>query len=434
MKRLGFVCLQVLALSVCLASAALAQPAPAAVVEWSKAHARPLVSLESLSNRDLEAFAKPIGRARVIGLGEPQHGLHESFVFRNAFAKFAVESLGVTAIAVESGYTESVAVDDYVVGRGALTPSIVAAVFSWSSDTSYDENRQFIDWLRSYNARATTRRKVHFYGIDLTGGRGGRFTEARRALDAALDYVASVDPNQGRDLRKRIDPLIPSFASGPYDSLSAEQQNALSTSIEDLAGLFERRSAVWPSATSREAFDRAYRSAIVARQLNQNFRSAAAESNPQAQRESAMANNLMWALQREGDQGRILLYEASWHISKGPMESDRWGSSLGEHLQASLGADYFAIATSFGELKAESGDGASDSTKPDPQSAASLLSGVCRSICWIDLHEIPNQGEVFDWFSKIRPIQGGRVDKVVPAKAFDAVVYIPSVHSAKPAQ
>jgi len=63
---------------------------------------------------------------------------------------------------------------------------------------------------------------------------------------------------------------------------------------------------------SQDAFTGAYRSAVVARQLNVNFRAAAAESNPQAQRESAMAEKL---LQREGPTGRMLLYEGNWRIS-----------------------------------------------------------------------------------------------------------------------
>ena len=113
-----------------------------------------------------------------------QVGTWRSRVLRvsKSFLQFAVEALGVTAIAAESGHTESNAVDDYVLGRGDLTPAIISSVFSWSSDVA-DADRALLEWIRHYNAQPTTKRKVHFYGIDLIGGRGSRFVEARRSVE-----------------------------------------------------------------------------------------------------------------------------------------------------------------------------------------------------------------------------------------------------------
>jgi erythromycin esterase len=414
------------------AQAAGTPSVPSAVMEWGRTHVRPISpDNDTVSNTaDLVSFKNLIGDARVIGLGEAEHGIHELFAFRNRFLKFAVESLGVTAIAVETGYTESTAVDDYVLGGGELNPAIVASVFSWSSGVAYAENQALLQWIRNYNARPTVKRKVHFYGVDLTGGRAGRFVEGRHAIDSALAYVALAEPKQERALRAHLEQLEPSFTSGLYDSLTAEKKDTLTAAIDDLVSLFERRAATWPVITSREAFDRAYRSAIVSRQLNANFRAAQAESNPQAQRESAMADNLAWVLQQEEPRGRILLYEANWHISKGPMASDRWGTSLGEHMKSLLGSDYVAIATSFGEKRTAS-DKTSEVSGPDPTSAAALLSRSCTSPCWLSVREVPNQGPITEWFNTMRPIQGGRVDQMWVSRAFDALVFIPSVQSAR---
>jgi erythromycin esterase len=401
---------------------------PQPVVEWTRTHVRALDSSDGASGGEFNAFRGMIGTARVIGLGEAEHGVGEFFMLRNAFVKFCVESLGVTAITAETGYTESTAVDDYVLGRRELTPEVIGAVFSWSSDTAYAENRALLEWLRSHNNKTSTIRRVHFYGIDLTGGREGRFTQATRSLEAALAYVAATEPIQEHQLQARLRPLMSHFASGAYDSLSVDQQNALTTAIDDLISLFERRSLRWPAATSYEAFNRAYRSAIVAKQLNANFRAASAESNPQAQRESAMAENLMWVLQQEGPRGRVLLYEANWHISKGPMESDRWGSSLGEYLHSLLGSDYFAIGTSFGEKVSGAPD---TSSTADSASVARLLSEVCAARCWLNFQDVPKNGPVADWFDAVRPLQGGRVDRLVPRLAFDAQIFIRAAHPAE---
>jgi erythromycin esterase len=406
------------------------QRIPPVVVQWARAHARPLEPLGTASAAELEPFAKLFGHARVIGLGEADHGIHEFLAFRNRLVQFAVETFGVTAIAAETGFTESVAADDYVLGRGEFSPAVATSVFSWSS-VGYEENRALLDWIRSYNTRRATDRKVHFYGIDLTGGRAGRFVEARRSVDAALDYAAALEPAQERAIRSRLEPLEPHFASGVYDSLTAEQQCTLTAAIDDLVSLFKRRSAAWTAATSKESFNRALGSAIVAQQLNANFRSAAAESNPQAQRESAMAENLIRVLQQEGEKGRVLLYEANWHISKGPMATDRFGSSLGEHLRSLLGADYVAIAASFGEKQEADGGKTDASETPDPASTAALLSSVCHASCWVNLLDVPIQGPVMEWFYAVRPIQGGRVDQMNTRSAFDAQVFIRTVHSAR---
>jgi erythromycin esterase len=405
--------------------------ASASVVEWVRAHVGPLGESQG-STSDLERLTSVIGDARVIGLGEAEHGVHEFLAFRNRFLPFAVETLGVTAIAVESGYNESNAVDDYVLGRGELTPAIVASVFSWSSDVAYADNRALLEWIQHYNAQPTTKRKVRFYGIDLTGGRDGRFVEARRSIDAALSYVAIVDSAQWRSLRGRLEPLTGHFATGLYDSLTVAQQDALTATLADLAALFERRSAAWPVVTSQEAFNRAFRSAVVARQLNANFRAAAAESNPQACRESSMAENLLWVLQQRGPRERVLLYEANWHISKGPMASDRFGNSLGEYLHSMLGKDYVAIATTYGEKSVGAPGAATEVSRPDPTSISALLSRVCPSLCWLPLGAVRENGPVTEWFHKMRPVQGGRVDRAIVDKAFDALLFIRYAHPAKP--
>lgn len=399
------------------------------MVAWARAHLSPLNSVQpGGSTNDLLPLKRIIGSARVIGLGEPEHGIDEFLTFRNRLIEFLIQSAGVTAIAAETGYSESVAVDDYINGRRELNPTVVGSVFSWSFKTPYSENQTLLEWLRAYNDRSSTRRKIHFYGLDLSGGRVGRFTETHLALDATLAYVAKVDTTEARLLHQRLDPLTPRFTSTAYDSLSVADQNALTAAIDDLVNLFDRRQVKWSALTSSDAYDAARHQAVIARQLNANFRAAAAESNPQAQRETAMAQNLRWVLDREGAGGRIFLFAADWHLSKGPMVTDRWGSSLGEHLQAMLGKDYVSIGTTFNRMENGSSDGP---TYPDDGSAASMLSQVCPSQCALDLRDAPSDGPVADWFGSARALRGGRNDSLVLSKAFDGLAFIGTVRPAR---
>src|SRR5688500_15556326 len=91
-----------------MAYSAIAHCEEDAFAKWATAHALPITTLESGGNdSDLLPLESAIGAARVVALGEPRHGVHEPLAFRNRLFRFMVEQMGFTAIALESGFTES---------------------------------------------------------------------------------------------------------------------------------------------------------------------------------------------------------------------------------------------------------------------------------------------------------------------------------------
>src|SRR5581483_11161634 len=87
------------------------------LVHWARQTAVPLATLDQ-PYRDsafasLRAFA---GDARVIALGEPVHGGHEPLEFRNRLIRYAVTRLGISAVALESGFTQGNLVDQFIQG------------------------------------------------------------------------------------------------------------------------------------------------------------------------------------------------------------------------------------------------------------------------------------------------------------------------------
>jgi len=83
--------------------------------KWAATHAVPLKTVESASNdSDLLPLESAIGTARVVALGEPMHGAHEPLAFRNRLIRFLVERMGFTAIALESGFTESISARSFI--------------------------------------------------------------------------------------------------------------------------------------------------------------------------------------------------------------------------------------------------------------------------------------------------------------------------------
>ena len=77
--------------------------------KWATAHALPVTTVDSAGNdSDLLPLESAIGAAHVVAFGEPMHGAHESLAFRNRLFRSLVERKGFTAIALESGFTESI--------------------------------------------------------------------------------------------------------------------------------------------------------------------------------------------------------------------------------------------------------------------------------------------------------------------------------------
>jgi hypothetical protein len=86
----------------------IAHSADDAFVTWAAANALPMATLESSEDfSDLQCLKPVVGTARIVALGEPTHGAHEPLAFRNRLIRFLVEQMGFTAIALESGFTES---------------------------------------------------------------------------------------------------------------------------------------------------------------------------------------------------------------------------------------------------------------------------------------------------------------------------------------
>src|SRR3546814_17941701 len=87
--------------------ATAATPAEDACVAWARTHAIDLPVCSSiLSGADYSHLANGFGSERVVALGEPVHGAHETLAHRNCLFRYLVEEQGLTAIAMDTGLHE----------------------------------------------------------------------------------------------------------------------------------------------------------------------------------------------------------------------------------------------------------------------------------------------------------------------------------------
>lgn len=283
-----------------------------AFVSWARSNAIPLHSIEAGARHDDWQRLKPlIGSARVVALGEPSHGVHESLAFRNRMFQFLVEELGFTAIATESSFTDASVVSEFIAGNSAVVPRLG---FLPSA-----EDEELLLWMKAYNADSAHARKLRFYGIDLGLGGLGNSYPSPAPVRAALGYLAKTIPDESAPLRVKLEPhlaRLPGPGNGP-PVYSIAEHDELTGAIEDLVGFLDRNRPKLIALSSRQDYESAHRNAIVARQADQVFRVSPADARPggippgawkaATARDTAMADNALWALAQEGPAGRLLL-------------------------------------------------------------------------------------------------------------------------------
>lgn len=410
-------------------SATLMPPPPGALaeaVEWAHANALPLETVEPGSiDADLQPLKTLIGDAHVIGFGEGMHHTHEYLAFRNRLFEFLVEEMGVTAIGLETGATEALAANDYVLGRSEASHAAYASVFSWAPDEASEESRQLLDWMRAYNQRAATNRPLRVYGLDLTGGRSGKFTHARLALDAMLAYVDRVDTDRARSLHAVLDPLRGSFDSRKYPALPGASRDSLTGAIADAIGAFERDQVRWVEASSSFDYQRAYQQAVVARQLDMGFRCGPGR-DPQSQRDASMARNALAALQQLGPDARLMVFSYVGHIRKGPTGTDY--TPFGGYLRELIGNQYFVIGSLFNR-GAVGTAGIDEQPVPlsDPSTLnAALRAGAGRDLFYFDTRRFPASGPLADWIDRGAPLRNHPFEGR-PRQSYDVLVFVDTI-------
>lgn len=426
--------------------------APPIVLSWIRRNAIPIATTRpGVSVRDLRPLARIIGSARVVGLGESVHGVQEFFEIRHRLLRFLVEELGFTAFAMETGFAEAARINDYVLGRIDEPARWQHDWFTWGFGDE-EELQSLVRWMRSYNADPNHRRKLRFYGVDVAV----TYSSPLVAVRGAVDYVAQVDSQAtASSLRLAVDSLVRQFeGSGGsdeargvsvrrYTALPLETRNAYTASLADLINLFETRRAEYIRASSVERYEWAYHHAIVAQQMDAAFRATARSDRVEVfeTRDRAIADNVVWVLEREGANGRVVLWAHNGHLQKDKVrpEDPAWGVSApltrgGEYLDSRLGRDYVNVGFSYY-------DGASSGwmsyLRGVGESAAcgSLDAELSRAdfpTFVVDLRRVP-RGPVASWFGELRPQRNeSGYTRLSPLRAWDTVLHVRRITPARP--
>ena len=155
----------------------------------------------SIDTADLSPLLKRIGDARIVLLGEATHGTSEFYRLRERISRELIVTKGFRFIAIEGDWPDAARVDNYV--RHLEYPASEWTAFARFPTWMWRNNevRNFVNWLREYNAAAKPEMRVAFHGLDLYS--------LYVSIRSVLSYLDQVDPDAAKVARERYGCLTP---------------------------------------------------------------------------------------------------------------------------------------------------------------------------------------------------------------------------------
>lgn len=424
---------------------------------------------------DLEPLRDIIGDARLVGIGEPAHFLHEYYELKHRILRFLVERMGFTIFGFESAWSEGLAVDRWLqTGDGRLDPLLLDGITNRMGGC--EEMRAQLEWMRQWNTDPSRGAKLHYAGFDMSFW----FTTPPVAIAAAFAYLDKMDPAFAEALRPQVmagldqfvqhthspaptslapipfesfDPLFGLEEDGSaifgyrhmpavdyfkalgglttrYQTMDDATRQGLTATLSSLVTRFEDRRIRYIAESSSEEYEIARQHAVMARFTDAFYVShRLAGWHGSNVRDLIMAETTRWILDHADPGARMVISAHNGHLQK-----CRAGSFYpphttvqGEFLADWFGADYVVIGTTCdrGQVwgtELAPGDGTIDRTLAEAGARLALL----------DVSKIPQSGSVHDGFEEVRTARENHVLADLDwRQGFDALIHVDEVSHAR---
>lgn len=298
------------------------QTRPAVSVSTTGLIAKSSETFISVDEAELDPLLRRIGDARVVLIGESTHGTSEFYRTRARITERLIAENGFSFVAIEADWPDAARVDNYVRDRHiAKAPWTAFARFPtwmWRNE----ETRQFIEWLRGFNAAREPEKRAAFYGLDLYSLYG--------SIKSVTHYLESVDPELEALARHRYGCLSPWEADpAAYGRavLSDEYRACEGDVARMLVELLERQQA-YAQQDGEPFFDAAQNARLVAnaeRYYRKMYYGSRASWNL---RDSHMFETLQHILEHQGQTSKGVIWAHNSHVGDASATEMAW---RGEH-------------------------------------------------------------------------------------------------------
>ncbi len=391
-------------------------------------------------------FARALGGARLVGLGEATHGSHEDGAAKAAIIKGLVRSGAVQTVILEVNANGGRELDAFIQGEAGDPAERVrsARIFKVNKTQALAD---LIGWLRDWNRTAAT--PVRIYGIDCQA----------TAPDAllALEALRGLDPDEARRLAAPLAPIVSAEAQALrfpllIKSLTSAQLQAAMTALEALRSALERHPGT----------EEARYAALTAWQGLKAFELETADGEVTgdaetileyySRRDVFMADNILNGPAR----GAGAFWAHNIHVAGGVAAGTDYVPT-GARLREALGDSYRAVVVEYGTARFNAVPVLlpllQETAATDPQSEitwrvrqgrpAALLSRAHPGAYWVSLSDLPDNDASAKWRAMpytldwpgwmATPVQVLKMPLRVPlGKMFDVVVYIPEMTPSRP--
>ncbi|MGD2123747.1 MAG: erythromycin esterase family protein [Gemmatimonadota bacterium] len=288
---------------------------------WFEGHAVVLNSSDvGVPEPNLAALPGIIGNARIVALGEGNHGSSDFWSMRQKITEFLVEEMGFTAILMEAGFPNGFFVNDYVVNGAGSAAEAHEKLGVWR----YEEMRTLIEWMSGYNVQnGGSGRTVQYFGFDCAFG----------SWDGAIELIG--------EFLEVADP-------GVVAEVSARLANYTVADAQWIEDYFVSNSEPLIQNGGEEAYKIALR---IIENLEPSWvvRDNLVNGLPTYElRDSTSAGNVDWIIDELLDGGKVILWAANGHVGRTIYpDGDTEARMLGWWLKESHGSAYYNVASEF---------------------------------------------------------------------------------------
>lgn len=272
---------------------------------------------------DVAPVVELVGDARIVALGEGAHNIEDFHQVRNDLLRALVTGLGFSAVVMESGFAEGLAVDAYVQGGDGTAETVARRGISYRFGECVPAMEQ-LTWLRAHNASVDE--TVHWYGMDLPGDS----TSPEPALRACLSRIPTKPGDE--DLLRLASLGRRARAAARWAAMSSADRDRLYGGIGDVV----QRTLADGDAPARHCA-----AALVAFVAESRWSPERDEGSPYP-RDAFMAETVRWVAHRHE---RVLVCAHNAHVQRSPIDGR---PMLGAMLATVLGEDLRVIGQTYG--------------------------------------------------------------------------------------